>query len=195
MNSYSCIFGQPHPEGILSHLLSCSSFILMANAINCLVERRNREINKHLIRNLFDTNNHNNWSAQIPLVQLLVNSQHHSITKFAPWQLMFGTNIDPRKPPLTLLESLKAHKASTTTLTLIDGLAAKTHSLLAKWEEAEKNEQAYIDLLTSRVPDPPEFKEGDLVLRIVENPRRLHGRWRGPLKSLKPSQTQLRLRS
>ncbi|KAL0250964.1 hypothetical protein GEMRC1_000178 [Eukaryota sp. GEM-RC1] len=76
----------------------------------------------------------------------------------------------------TTLALLKAHKASTTTLPLIDELAAKTHSLLAKWEEAEKNQQVYIDSLTSRVHDPPEFKEGDLVLRIVEKPRRLHGR-------------------
>ncbi|KAL0231831.1 hypothetical protein GEMRC1_011235 [Eukaryota sp. GEM-RC1] len=100
---------------------------------------------------------------------------------------MFGTNLDPRRPPMSLIEALKSRSkpSSKTIPNFVDELAIKTSSLLIKWEEAARNQQAHLNSIFKPSPLPPSFNEGDVVLRLAENSKRLHGARRGPFQIVK----------
>ncbi|KAL0235185.1 hypothetical protein GEMRC1_001767 [Eukaryota sp. GEM-RC1] len=170
--------------------ISTSFSIPYAHESNGLVERRNREVNKHLKRFLYDTNSHEHWSSQIPMVQILLNSQKSSVTQFTPYQLIFGAEVDPRSHPISLLTSLDARKMHPSMITpTLDSLAKFSAFLLERWEKAASNQLSYVSKLkqSKAAHRSQPFKVGDLVLRLTENPKRLHGPWRGPFEILEAS--------
>lgn len=61
---------------------------------NSMVERANKEVNRHLRSIVYDKKLISNWSQCLPLVQRILNSQVHSATKVSPAQLLFGNSID-----------------------------------------------------------------------------------------------------
>ncbi|KAL0239574.1 hypothetical protein GEMRC1_009682 [Eukaryota sp. GEM-RC1] len=91
------------------------------------------------------------------MVQLMINNQRHSVTRCTPWELMFGSPIDPRKPASDLLEKLTA-----------------------------KPMQETGNVPNSKPVKNP-FVVGDLVLRKNDQPQRLHGSWLGPFQVLESS--------
>ncbi|KAL0239743.1 hypothetical protein GEMRC1_009851 [Eukaryota sp. GEM-RC1] len=155
---------------------------------NGLVERRNREINQTLERFLLDLNDFQNWSTHLPMVQLMINNQRHSVTRCTPWELMFGSPIDPRKPASDLLDQLTAKPLRETGNVFVDALSARTTYLKGKWEEAARNQQSHLDKLRpNSKPVKNPFVIGDLVLRKNDQPQRLHGSWLGPVQVLESS--------
>jgi transposase InsO family protein len=73
---------------------------------NGLVERANKEVMRHLRNIVFDRRCRDNFSTMLPLVQRIMNTAIHSVTKISPAQLLFGNavNLDrdiflPPMPP------------------------------------------------------------------------------------------------
>ncbi|KAL0239914.1 hypothetical protein GEMRC1_010022 [Eukaryota sp. GEM-RC1] len=142
---------------------------------NGLVERRNREINQTLKRFLLDLNDFQNWSTQLPIVQLMINNQRHSVTRCTPWELISTGKLTSK--PLQETGNV-----------FVNALAARTTYLKGKWEEAAKNQQSHLDKLRpNSKPVKNPFVVGDLVLRKNDQPQRLHGSWLGPFQVLESS--------
>lgn len=61
---------------------------------NSMVERANKEVNRHLRNIVFHDKIKSEWSLSLPIVQRILNSQVHHATKVSPAQLLFGNAID-----------------------------------------------------------------------------------------------------
>jgi len=61
---------------------------------NSIVERANREVNKHLRAIIFDRKIKTHWSIVLPLVQRVMNTMEHSSIGCAPSQIIFGNSVD-----------------------------------------------------------------------------------------------------
>ena len=61
---------------------------------NSIVERANKEVNRHLRAIVFDRKIKTNWSLVLPLVQRVLNTTVHSSTGVAPAQIIFGSAIN-----------------------------------------------------------------------------------------------------
>jgi hypothetical protein len=64
---------------------------------NGLIERRNKDVLKHLRAVVLDQRLRNKWSTVLPIVQRIVNSQVHSSLGAAPATMVFGSLIDVNK--------------------------------------------------------------------------------------------------
>ena len=56
---------------------------------NGVVERANREVNRHLRAFTFETNDVDNYRLSLPFVQRIINSSIHEITGVAPASMLF----------------------------------------------------------------------------------------------------------
>ncbi|KAL0231407.1 hypothetical protein GEMRC1_010811 [Eukaryota sp. GEM-RC1] len=110
--------------------IEVSKSIPMLSQSNGLVERRHRDILQSLRKILVDFNDFDNWSSHIPLVQLIVNTNRSRVTGFTPFELMFGTNTDPRGDPSRLLTFLKS--SQTSELAFLTDLNLKLNRLQTK---------------------------------------------------------------
>jgi Integrase core domain len=61
---------------------------------NSVVERNNKEINRHLRALTFDKNIIDDYQSSLPFVQRLLNSSYNSRTKISPADLLFGNAIE-----------------------------------------------------------------------------------------------------
>jgi cleavage and polyadenylation specificity factor subunit 1 len=60
---------------------------------NGLVERANKEVNRHLRALIFHKNVINEWSKNKPLIQRIINATKSDLTQYCPADLLFGTAI------------------------------------------------------------------------------------------------------
>ena len=58
-----------------------------------MVERANKEVNRHFRAIVFDRKIKSNWSLTLPLVQRVMNTTVHSSTGVASAQIIFGNAI------------------------------------------------------------------------------------------------------
>jgi transposase InsO family protein len=61
---------------------------------NGLVERVNKEVMRHMRNIIFDLRVKKHWGDYYPLVERIINSQVHSVTKVSPAQIIYGNAID-----------------------------------------------------------------------------------------------------
>ena len=61
---------------------------------NSIVERANREVNRHLRAIVFDRKIKTNWSIALPLIQRLMNTLEHSATGCAPASIIMGNSVN-----------------------------------------------------------------------------------------------------
>ena len=61
---------------------------------SAIVERSNRETNRHLRAMFFHDRVLKDYAKNIPLVQRIMNSSKHTTTDIAPYKLLFGNAID-----------------------------------------------------------------------------------------------------
>jgi transposase InsO family protein len=60
---------------------------------NAIVERNNKEINRHLRALTFNTNTVNDYQQLLPFVQRILNSFYNQRTKISPADLLFGMTL------------------------------------------------------------------------------------------------------
>ena len=61
---------------------------------NGVVERANREVNRHLRAFTFETNDVDNYRLSLPFVQRIINSSIHEITGVAPASMLFWNQVN-----------------------------------------------------------------------------------------------------
>jgi hypothetical protein len=61
---------------------------------NAIVERVNKEINRHIRALTFDTNSVDDYAMTLPIVQRILNSAFSDHTKVSASQLLFGNAIN-----------------------------------------------------------------------------------------------------
>ena len=80
---------------------------------NTIIERVNKEVNKHLRGLVFDKQTLEGYAKSIPFVQRIINSSVNRRTKVAPAHLLFGNKLDLNRGILTPHLSLNTHSRST----------------------------------------------------------------------------------
>jgi transposase InsO family protein len=151
---------------------------------NAIVERSNKEVNRHIRALCFDRRIINEYKQAKPFVQRIINAAYLGRTKIAPSHLLFGKMLDLDRqiflPPAERAEVVNYDDLSEYMQTLIqvqDDLVETHRTLLAKTDESRL--QAYNEGQT-------EYALGTYVLRLYPNgpPSRLSTRLQGPYKVL-----------
>jgi hypothetical protein len=145
---------------------------------NGIVERANREINRHLRALCFDTSSTSNLRLMIPFVQRIMNSTSNVVTNIKPAQIMFGNiiNLDEgilsAPTPGNIADLPEAVRAM---IEMQDSLIARSTSLRLAADEKR--------LAAHDLPDP-DLPPGTFVLiqYATQPPTRLHTLWFGPMR-------------
>lgn len=98
---------------------------------NAIVERANKEVNRHLRAMLYDLNVFHAWSTCLPFIQRIINSSVHAITNCKPVDLLFGNAIDLDKGiflPLSLPDASLEIKLTEWIQKMLKAQAAVIHA-------------------------------------------------------------------
>jgi hypothetical protein len=147
---------------------------------NSIVERNNKEINRHLRALTFDTNTINDYQLLLPFVQRIMNSSYNERTKLSPADLLFGRSLDLSggifnsirpQTPNTDTQSQSMDKMITMQSKLID-----ISKRILEDSDKEHNSQNSASVT--------EFPNNSFVLVAQRTfpETRLHTLWRGPMK-------------
>jgi hypothetical protein len=150
---------------------------------NAIVERVNKEINRHIRAFTFETNSEDLKSA-LPLVQHILNAAYNGQTKVSAAQILFGNTIQVDNglflPPVKRLEQdtpLSVHKSQM--LRFQDEVMTKARDVLKSTDK--------LHMATFTKMKPTEFAHGSYVLvkyRTGQPPTRHHTFWTGPLNQI-----------
>jgi transposase InsO family protein len=150
---------------------------------NAIVERMNKEVNRHLRALTFENVTLDDYSKSLPFVQRIINSNHSDRLKISASELLFGNVLKLDRgiflPPSERLaiESKPLSKYMSDFLKMQDSLL-----------KASAKELLRTDLLhqtQSQISQHVEYPPNSYVLvhyRDGSPPTRLHTHWRGPLK-------------
>ena len=149
---------------------------------NAIVERVNKEINRHIRSLTFESNSVDDYKHTLPIVQRILNAAYSDHTKLSASQLLFGNAINLDRglflPPLERPsegQPLSVHMSKL--LQFQDDVMTKARDIFKQSD----------DLHMASFPKikPTEFPHGSYVLvkyRQGSAPTRLHTQWKGPLK-------------
>jgi hypothetical protein len=151
---------------------------------NAIVERVNKEINRHIRACTFESNSIDDYKSTLPIVQRILNAAYSDHTKLSASQLLFGNAINLDRglflPPLerpTQGQPLSVHMSKM--LQFQDEVMAKARDIFKQSDE--------LHMASFPKLKPTEFIHGSYVLvkyRKGSAPTRLHTKWKGPLKVL-----------
>jgi hypothetical protein len=161
---------------------------------NGLVERANKEVNRHLRNIVFDLDIKNDWAVYLPMVQRLMNSTVHVVLGVSPHQIIFGNSTDLQRGLIPTLNK-EIENRTTNPLLLrswVDDLLNKQQKLIKvalntqlKYQDKQINKR-----LKARGDNlPTAFPINSYVLvRYPPSkqgrgpPTKLHSFWRGPYR-------------
>jgi hypothetical protein len=149
---------------------------------NAIVERSNKEVNRHIIAYTFDNDTVQHWRESIPFVQRIMNSSYSQRTKIAPADLLFGKQLQLDRgillPFTEVPEDITPLPDRVATMLTLQNRLVKISQDLLKASDAKH--------LASTSSTLTEFAIGTHVLVAYEAgpPTRLLTRWRGPMKIL-----------
>jgi transposase InsO family protein len=157
---------------------------------NAIVERVNKEINRHIRSLTFETNSIDNYKTTLPIVQRILNAAYSDRTNVTSSQLLFGNaiNLDrglflpPLERPVTN-EPLSIHMSQM--LQFQDEVMTKARDIFKKTDD--------LHMASFSKVKPTEFAHGSYVLvkyRAGAPPTRLNMYWRGPLKVISNNQSE-----
>lgn len=151
---------------------------------NGLVERANKEVNKHLRSLLHEFKSVNNWSMYLPLAQRIMNASVHSSIGVAPATLVFGNAISLDRG--IFLDTKKMANSENVELSL---WSSKMLEMQTKLFRAARLNQEVKDIKHKRKSSPKrtEFAVGTFVLVQYRTrpPSKFHMPWAGPMKVVK----------
>ena len=149
---------------------------------NAIVERYNKEINRHLRALTFDNVSLGDYRKSLPFVQRILNSNHSDRLKISASQMLFGNmlNLDRGifiKYPERLVQNKPLSNYMSELLSIQDNLL-----------KASAKELLRTDLLHMTMSEQnkhTEYEPDSYVLvhyRTGSPPTRLHTYWRGPMR-------------
>jgi transposase InsO family protein len=159
-----------------------------------IVERVNKEVNRHLRALVARPDQSNKWASMLPLVQRIINASNHVATGFSPAQLLFGDSVDHRRGLFP------------TSITSADGPMPPTFTNTHEWlthlllqqQTLLKSARSSQETLNNRnLSERNEKREGEAVTShplgsyvLVKYPQSTYGRgpptkllpfWKGPM--------------
>ena len=134
---------------------------------NGIVERVNKEVNRHLTMLCSVPDQVKAWSYMLPLVQRIINSSDHVATGFSPAQLVFGGSVDHRRnlfpASVTPTEVATATPPETTISTPAEIHAWVTNMINQQAIMIETARKSQEELNTSNINKRIEAREGEEV--------------------------------
>ena len=160
---------------------------------NAIVERMNKEINRHLTALTYDNLSLENYPQALPFVQRILNSNHSDRLKISASQLLFGNvlNLD-RGIFLPVAERIVSDKPLSRHMSNL--LKMQDSLLKASAKELLRTDQLHIS--AKQIQTPKEYPIGSYVLvhyRSGSPPTRLHTKWRGPMRVVSGSNSRYTL--
>jgi len=158
---------------------------------NSIVERRNKEVVRHIRAIVNHKKIKNKWSDILPLVQRIINSEVIQSIGVSPAQIMFGNAIDLDRGIILDPEQVDdTNKAIHLSAWMARMLRAQADVIKIAQETQAKHHVEYFERFpTART----EFLEGSYVLkRPMDGDRpesKLHTYWKGPYKVVKADPT------
>ena len=160
---------------------------------NALVERMNKEVNRHLRALTYDNLSLENYKDSLPFVQRIINSNHSDRLKISAADLLFGKMLSldrgiflPRTEQTSTTKPLSSH-------------ASKLLKMQDNLLNASAKELLRTDLLHQTSKDifkHKEFAVDSYVLvhyRSGAPPSRLHTFWRGPMRVVSGNNSRYKL--
>lgn len=147
---------------------------------NAIVERCNKEINRHIRAFTFERATTDGYQNIIPFVQRILNASVNDTMQVSPAQLLFGNTINLDRgiflPSDELMPPIQSLGRSTNRMLHDQEVLLKTASdLLRKSDESHKDNQPH---------EPTEFAPDTYVLAAPRSQpeTRMHTHWSGPYK-------------
>ena len=153
---------------------------------NAIVERINKEINRHIRSFTFESNSVDNYRLALPIVQRILNSAYSDHTKVSAAQMLFGNalNLDRSVflPPFERPDSIQALSTTASNMLRIqDEIMSKARMILTR------DDALHMALHAKDIPT--QYIPGSFVLvkyrggtKPPKPPTRLHTFWKGPLR-------------
>jgi transposase InsO family protein len=158
---FSNLYGRLGVEGVVS--------IPYSKEENGLVERANKEVQRHLEAMCYETQYSSKWSDYLPLVQRIINASVHSITGQKPADLLYAKAIDLDVGVFLPLDEIPNDDLAVNIPDYIARMTAASQDLIAL---AQRTQRAIQDdemaertsLRKSKKLIQPEIQIGDYVL-------------------------------
>lgn len=164
---------------------------------NSLVERRNKEVVRHLNAIVFDHRVRNRWSSVLPLAQRVLNAAPHSLLGVSPAQLIFGNTVNLDRGifmPQSAIP-LNPDEATPSVRQYLDKLLSAQRVIISIAQER----QFAADVEHLRLSEEKEGEEGGQLTEFPINsyvvmrypaglgnghrpPSKLHTKWQGPFR-------------
>ena len=151
---------------------------------SALIERENKEINRHLRALFFDTAIIEKYIDSIPLVQRILNASETRRTGLPPCKLLFGNMIDLDRGILIPREAVPDNIQSSLSDRMSSMLQLQTKLIQIAEQSIRDADNAHISTYSA---DRTEFPVNSHVLLDYPTnpPTRLHTRKRGPYKVIR----------
>ena len=146
---------------------------------NAIVERVNKEVNRHLRALAFQTTDIDNYRLSLPFVQRIINSSVHASTGVAPASMLFGNRVNLDRGILTPFLPINGFsKASDILSNMMLVQDQLNKCAVAKLTKSKAR------LLVQNAKPIKIFPVGSYVLALypVNPPTRLHTKWQGPFQ-------------
>jgi transposase InsO family protein len=161
---------------------------------NSLVERSNKEINRHVRAFTYDNLSLDSYVDALPFVQRILNSNHSDRLKVSSAELLFGKMLDLDSELFVPQDERLPSSPTDTISDYMQKLIAMQDNLLT----IAKENSLLVDSIhmASKSCQPYEFEIGSFVLVQYHSgkpPTRLHTIWKGPLRVLTVQDSQYTL--
>ena len=189
---------QIYDRMIVNHI----SIMPYSHEENSVVERANKEVNRHLRAIVFDRKIKEHWSMALPLLQRVMNTMVHSSTGVKPSQIIFGNAIDLdrhilHKPQPSEEEGKTYSEYVLKLLNVQAEIIARAQSI----QEIVAQKHIARKLKTFR--DTETFEQDDYVLweypesglRQDSRPNRLTPHYRGPYRVIQSEDSNTRIQN
>ena len=159
---------------------------------NALVERINKEINRHLRALTFENTSLKKYAESLPFVQRILNSNYSDRLKISASQLLFGNIVNLDRGIFLPQDERPTSKPLSKHMS--DMLQIQDSLLKASAKELLRTDLLH---MTNKEQDLTEFEPNSYVLvhyRSGAPPSRLHTFWRGPMQVISGSNPKYLLR-
>ena len=160
---------------------------------NSIVERYNKEINRHLRALTFDNLSLTNYKKSVPFVQRILNSNHSDRLKISAAQLLFGNVL---KLDRGIFLPVSERQTSTSPLSKYTSDLLLMQDNLLKASAAELLRTDLLHMTSKEQNTHKEFPTDSFVLvhyRTGLPPTRLHTFWHGPMRVIRGANSRYTL--
>ncbi|KAG9395324.1 Chromo (CHRromatin Organization MOdifier) domain [Carpediemonas membranifera] len=148
-----------------------------------MVERRNREVNRHLRDEMYQRQS-KAWLSVLPTVQNIINQARATATSTSPWKLMVsrdqrgqdGSNLRGREDMTKVEQMVRGERERDT---------ERKNAARKAYDDAKKKQEGHAKKTPTRVC----VKAWVYVDRDAETREKYQLRWRGPLQVVKKAKT------